>query len=190
MEFNEVLARRYSCRRFLDQPVEREKITACMDAGRISPSSCNTQRWMFIAVDEPEKRCAVAKALESPPEIGINRFAENTPAFIVVLHHPPRKALNQIQQKILSKFDHASIDIGIAAHQICLACTNMGLGSIMIGWFDEDAIKAALHIPNELSVALVIGVGYPQTNSERRPRRYAPEQVYQWNDFCESPTQD
>ena len=186
MEFNEVLARRCSCRDFADRPVEREKITACMEAGRLSPSGCNAQRWMFIAVDDPDKRLAVAKALESPPEIGINRFVHNTPAFIVVLHHPPRRVLTEKQQKILSKFNHASMDIGIAAHQMCLACTNMGLGSIMIGWFDEQPIKAALKIPDELSVALVIGVGYPKSDPIRKPGRYAPDLVYRWNGFGEA----
>ena len=183
MEFNEVLARRYSCRDYADRPVEREKMTACMEAGRVAPSGCNTQRWMFIAVDEPGKRLAVAKALEAPPEIGINRFVRDTPAFIVVLNHPPRRTLTDTQRKILSQFDHAAMDIGIAALQICLACTNMGLGSIMIGWFDEQQIKVALKIPDALSVALVIGVGYPKLEMVRKPGRYTPDQVCRWNGF-------
>lgn len=183
MEFTEMLARRYSCRLYADRPVEREKIMACMEAGRLAPSGCNTQRWMFIAVDEPDKRLAVAKALESPPEIGINRFVRDTPVFIVVLNHPPRRPLSETQQAILAKFDHAAMDIGIAAHQICLACTNMGLGSIMIGWFDEPLIKAALNIPEAVSVALVIGIGYPKSDQVRKPGRYTLDQICRWNGF-------
>lgn len=183
MEFKEVLERRYSCRNFNSNPVEREKINTCMEAGRISPSACNTQRWMFIAVDEPEKRHAISDALQSPPEIGINRFTYEIPAFIVVLRHPPRKELNEKQKMILSKVDHQDIDIGIAAQQICLTATSLGLGSIMLGWFNEKAIKEALKIPEKLSVALVIGVGYPQKEKIRQPGRYASEQVYRWNSY-------
>lgn len=183
MEFGEVLTRRYSCRDYDGRPVERAKLSACMEAGRLSPSGCNSQRWMFIAVDDPAKRLCVAEALESPPEIGINRFAREVPAFIVVLNHPPRRQLGEVQRKILAEFDHPAMDIGIAASQICLTATDLGLGSIMLGWFDGQAIRAALNVPDGLCVALVIGLGYPKSEHVRRPGRYPAEQVCRWNGY-------
>lgn len=185
MEFQEALARRYSCRNYQDQPVEREKIALCLEAGRISPSGCNTQRWKFIAVDDPVRCSEVAQAMQAPPEIGINTFTYDIPAFIAVLRHPPRRELNEKQKKILLKFDHQDIDIGIAAGQICLTATDLGLGSIMLGWFDEQAIKNSLSIPQKLSIALVIGIGYPKTDTIRKPGRYPAKQIYSWNRYEE-----
>lgn len=186
MEFNEVLARRYSCRSYSDRPVEREKIDICMEAGRQSPSGCNTQRWMFIAVDDPEKRAVIAEAMTAPPEIGINRFGHDIPAFIVVLNHPFRRELNEKQKLIIGQFDHSMIDIGIAAQQICLTATDQGLGNIMIGWFNQEPIKAALNIPEDIDIALLIGVGYPKDDRIKRPSRYSPEQVYSWNGYTKA----
>lgn len=185
MEFQEVLKRRHSCRSYADRPVERDKITVCLEAGRISPSGCNTQRWKFIAVDDPVVCSKMADAMQAPPEIGINTFTHNIPVFITVLRYPPRRELNDKQKKIIGKFDHQDIDIGIAAEQICLAATDAGLGSIMLGWFDEQAVKSTLAIPVELSVALIIGIGYPKTEAVRKPGRYPAEQVYSWNRYEE-----
>ena len=183
MEFQEVLQRRYSCRSYADRPVEREKLASCLEAGRISPSGCNTQRWKFIAVDDPAQCSRMADAMQAPPEIGINTFTHSIPAFVAVLRHPPRRELNEKQKKIIGKFDHQDIDIGIAAQQICLAATDLGLGSIMLGWFEEQAIKNVLSIPEGLSVALVIGIGYAKTESVRKPGRYPAEQIYSWNHY-------
>lgn len=183
MEFREVLNRRCSCRSYADQPVEREKITLCLEAGRISPSGCNTQRWKFIAVDDPVQCSKMAEAMQAPPDIGINTFTYSIPAFIAVLRHPPRRELNEKQKKIFGKFDHQDINIGIAAQQICLAATDLGLGSIMLGWFNEQAIKNIISVPDQLSVALIIGIGYPKTQAVRKPGRYSAEQIYNWNRY-------
>lgn len=186
MEFQQVLAQRYSCRKYSERPVEREKLIACMEAGRIAPSGCNAQPWMFIAVDDPEKREIIATALEAPPEIGINKFVHGVPAFIAVLHHPPRKVLNEKQSVILNTVDdYTGVNIGLAASQICLAATDMGLGSIMLGWFKQQPVKAALNIPPHIPVALMIGIGYPQEDTARRPSRYLPEQVYRFNGYAD-----
>lgn len=183
MEYDEVLRRRRSCRAYDERPVEREKLAACMEAGRTAPSGCNTQRWMFIAVDDAEKCALIADAVQSPPEIGVNKFAYKVPAFIVMLYHPPRKELNEKQVKILEKFNHPDIDLGLAAGQICLKATDLGLGSVMLGWFEQEPIKSVLGIPGELSVALVIGLGYPKNDAPGGPRRYTSEQVCRWGSF-------
>jgi len=54
MDFLELAKSRYSCRSYDDRSVEREKLLSCIDAGRISPSACNSQPWTFILVDDPK----------------------------------------------------------------------------------------------------------------------------------------
>ena len=48
-----LIKNRQSDRKYLDRPVEREKIERIAEAGRLSPSACNGQPWHFIVVDEP-----------------------------------------------------------------------------------------------------------------------------------------
>lgn len=52
------------------------------------------------------------------------------------------------------------LDIGIAAAHITLAATAEGLGSCILGWFDEKAMRKLLHIPDKKRVILDIVVGY------------------------------
>ena len=55
---------RQSCRNFDPaRPVEREKLTACLEAARLSPAACNSQPWRYIAVDEPERLPQLAACL-------------------------------------------------------------------------------------------------------------------------------
>lgn len=166
--FNELIRRRESCRNYLDHPVEKEKLVACMEAARSAPSACNSQPWMAHIVNHPKTSMAIAEALQS---MGMNRFASRCPAFIVVTED---KAL--LSATVAGKFksqDFAAIDIGIMAAHIVLMATDLGLGSCIIGWFDEDRIKDVLKIDKKRRVRLVIAIGY-SADSELRPKVRKP----------------
>lgn len=179
MEFSEVLVRRQSCRKFETRPVERKKLMACVEAGRLSPSGCNSQKWMFIVVDDPAKCAAIANALDDQ-DIRVNTFAHTIPAFIAIVSRPAR-SLNEKQQFILSHEDTTMIDIGIAGHQICLQATDLGLGSLMMAWIRRDEAKKALDIPPEYGLPLIIGIGYPETDAIRSKTRYSINEVLRFN---------
>ena len=52
------------------------------------------------------------------------------------------------------------IDIGIAAENFCLQAADLGLGTCMLGWFDENSIKKLLNIPRATRIGLLITLGY------------------------------
>lgn len=180
MEFRDVLARRHSCRAYLDKPMEREKLAACLEAGRLSPSSCNTQKWMFVAVDDQVLCAGIARAAEDH-DFKINLFTNQIPAFIAIVKYPPRTEPKPYQKIILSTLDHSLLDIGCAAQQICLQAADLGLGSVMLGWFDRDRVKTLLGIPQELELTLLIGLGYEKNEGMREPKRHPAKDVIRWN---------
>ncbi len=53
------------------------------------------------------------------------------------------------------------IDIGIAAEHFCLQAAEEGLGTCMLGWFDERAVLRLIGAPRGRRIGLVITVGYP-----------------------------
>ena len=76
------------------------------------------------------------------------------------------------------------MDIGIAAAQFCLQATDLGLGTCILGWFDEAEIKKILKIPRAIRVALLITVGYEAVNRQPRPKaRKAAEVMSSWNQY-------
>lgn len=154
-DFMKMIQTRQSCRKYdSNRPVEQEKLAACVEAARIAPSACNAQPWKYLVVSG-EKAQLVRSAVEYQ---GRNKFADDCPAFAVVLEE---KAV--LIPDIAAKFESqkfAQLDIGISVAHYCLAATELGLSTCIIGWMDETLLKQALKLPAEKTVRLVIATGY------------------------------
>lgn len=168
MEFAELIKIRQSVRKYQPKPVEPEKLRALIEAVRLAPSASNAQPWKLIIVDDPTLKDRVARATFSQ-SVSFNKFAPEAPV-IVVLTIEKAPMLTQIGGW-LKKRPFALIDIGIAAAQFCLQATELGLGTCMLGWFDEQAIKQILHIPRDTRIGLVITLGYAADNEPLRTKK-------------------
>jgi nitroreductase len=78
--------------------------------------------------------------------------------------------------------DYSLIDIGIASENICLQAKAEGIGSCMIGWFDEQIVRNILAIPRSKRVELIITLGY-SLNESRVKKRKPPEQTVSYNKY-------
>ena len=74
------------------------------------------------------------------------------------------------------------IDIGIAAAHISLAAEDEGLGSCILGWFDEKEIKKLTGIPSSKRLLLDITIGYP-VKEKRKKSRKDKEKVISYNKY-------
>jgi nitroreductase len=180
MKFLDLVKERFSARKYLSQPVEREKIELCMEAVRLAPSACNSQPWKFIVVDEPELLEKVAHETYSKV-IAFNKFVSNAQAIAVILLEKP-KLIAQIGGRIKNK-EYPLIDIGIAAEHFCLQATELGLGTCMLGWFNEKALKEILNIPKSKSIGLLISMGYPDYNNQPRKMRKELAEIMSYNGY-------
>ena len=176
MTFHELTNLRQSVRKYSEIPVEREKIEKIIEAVHIAPSACNSQPWKIIIVDEPELKNEVAKATFSKT-ISFNKFTIEAPV-IAVLVIEKAKLIAQFGGSI-KNMDYPQIDIGIAAAHFCLQATELGLGTCMIGWFDEKKIRQILNIPEKRKIGLVITLGYPPENYKVRIKIRKP-----FDDIC------
>lgn len=171
-EMLELILRRQSDRKYSDRPVEEEKLERIIEAARMAPSACNAQPWKFVVVNDPEKLGRVAKAASAKVP-GMNMFVEQAPVLIVIVRESPNfssKAGGLIKSK-----DYSHIDIGIAAENICLQAAAEGLGSCILGWFDEKEVRSILGIPGSKRVELIISLGY--SLSEYRQKRRKPKEI-------------
>lgn len=171
MSFEELVQKRQSVRRYQNKPVEREKIDKLIHSVHLAPSACNSQPWKLIIVDEPELKNEVAKATFSKT-IPINRFAPEAPV-IAVLVIEKAKTIAQIGGFIKNQ-EYPQYDIGIAAAHFCLQAEELGLGTCLIGWFDEKKIQHLLHIPKKRKIGLLITLGYPPEDYKLRKKFRKP----------------
>jgi len=171
MNFTELINIRQSVRKYQDKPVEREKLEKIIEAVHVAPSACNSQPWKLIVVDEPELKNKVAKATFSKT-IAFNKFAVEA-SVIAVLVIEKAKLIAQIGGSI-KNMEYPNIDIGIAAEHFCLQAAELGLGTCMLGWFDEKKIQELLNIPKKRKIGLVITLGYPPEDYKMRKKIRKP----------------
>ncbi len=170
----DLVNRRQSERRYLNKPVEKEKLDRILEAGRLSPSACNGQPWRFVVVDEPELRAEVAAATESQV-LRMNAFVQQAPVLIVIIRE--KSNFNSRAGDLLKNKDYSLIDIGIAAASMAYQAAAEGLGTCIIGWLDEKKIRKLLGVPGSKKVELILTVGYADSKNREKLRKKPGEAI-------------
>lgn len=160
METLDCIATRRSIRRFLDIPVEFEKIGNIIDAARMAPSAGNLQDWKVILITEKEQKTEIAKAcLEQ-------YWIEKAPIIMVVCTDPQRtKRFYEEQGVKFSTQNGAAVVMNML-----LAIHDQELSSCWVGAFEEEVLKRSLSIPDNVLVHAVLPVGYPDERMPMPPR--------------------
>ena len=180
--FLDYFNKRQSDRSYDTRPIEKEKLNRILEAARLAPSASNAQPWKFIVVDEADLKNKIADCTASRT-LGINHFTKQAPVHIVIVEE--KANFNSNAGSLIKKKHFPFIDIGIAAEHICLQATAEGLGSCMIGWFDENKVKKLLNIPRKKRVPLIITLGYPDKET-REKRRKSKEEIISYNSYSNS----
>lgn len=179
-DFLHLISERQSDRAYhADKPIEAEKLDRILEAARLSPSACNAQPWRFIVVNEIDLKNKIADCTSSKV-LGMNHFTKQAPVHIIIVEENANFTSNagsMIKQK-----HFPLIDIGIAAEHICLQAAAEGLGTCMIGWFNEPKVKKLLNIPKTKRVPLIITLGYPSKET-REKRRKPTDQIVSYNTY-------
>lgn len=171
--FKDLLLKRQSDRKYSSKKVEEEKILSCLDAGRLSPSACNSQPWSFVVIDQEP---VLQQAQKRIATMGMNRFVKQVPVLIAIVLEKPNFTAS-IGSVIKDK-EYPLLDIGIATNNICMQATELGLGSCILGWFDEKGLKQLLDVPESKRIPLVIALGYPTTVTRNKIRKPMKEIIY------------
>jgi nitroreductase len=174
-----LISRRQSDRGYIDKEVENEKVERILKAGRIAPSACNAQPWRFIVVTDPSLKTKVAEAA-SAKALGMNTFVSQVPMFIIVVREKANIS-SRIGATVKAK-DYSLIDIGIATENICLQAAAEGLGSCIMGWFNEKLVKKILKVPASKRVELIISLGYSSKDLREKIRK-AHKEVVSYNKY-------
>lgn len=147
MDFAKLAAERYSLRKFSDRPVEAEKITAVLEAGREAPTAHNNQPQRFFVIQSPE-------ALEKADACMGSHF--HPPVILAAAYDPAAAWVREGDGK-----NHGEIDAAIAATQMMLQAADLGLGTTYVGMFDPEKLKAAFPEMAGLEPIALLPMGYP-----------------------------
>lgn len=125
MNVIDAIKARKSVRRYLEKPIEEEKLLSVLETGRLAPSASNRQEWRFIIVRDEITRKKIAEAASRQTFVG------EAPVIIVACAETTGHIMMCGQQCY-------PIDVAIALDHITLAAVELGLGTCWIGAFDEE----------------------------------------------------
>lgn len=177
MEFKDLITIRQSDRKYSSKPVEKEKLLMCIEAARLAPSANNSQPWKLVVVDDPELKEQIADCAES---LGMNKFTHQSPVIIAVVLEK-MNVMSKLGSVIQNK-EYALMDIGIMVNQLCLQAADIGLGTCIIGWFNEKKVKELLHVDGKKRIPLLISLGYPDAKTRAKSRKTI-EEMSSWNKY-------
>lgn len=175
MSFIEKIKSRRSVRKYTDQVINREIVEEIIDAARFAPSWKNTQIVRYYAVDDVKLKSKVA-------EEGVMDFAFNTKTI-------SRSSMLMVVTFVsgISGYEEDGsystpvedgwerFDAGIATQTFCLAAHEKGIGTVILGVFDDEKVKEALNIPGNEKVAALVAMGYPEKANPAPPRKEVSE---------------
>lgn len=170
--FHDIVANRYSCRHYSQEPVSQEQILDILECARLAPSACNRQPWKFMVITAPEELSAV--------HASYNRdWIKEAPVAIIVLGNR-----NEAWHRSYDEYDATDIDIAITTEHICLAATSMGLGTCWICNFDPITLRTGMNIPEEWEPLAIIPVGKPAEDiAIPEKKRKNNDEIIQWGKF-------
>ena len=171
MEALQCIKTRRSVRKYSDQPVTREVLDAVFDAVTYAPSWKNTQSVRYTVVDSAELKAKIAE--EAVLGFALNqKTISRCPVLLIqstvnsISGHSPDGSVDT------SKGDTwAMYDAGISAQTLCLAAKDMGLGTVIMGVFDEDILAKLIGLPEGQTVTGMIAIGYPAGENKMPPRK-------------------
>ncbi len=167
MSLIEVIKKRYSVRKYAPRPISRNDINDCLEASRLAPSACNSQPWKFIVVDTAELKNKVASAMLGGI-YGLNKFILDAPVLVLIVTEKA-KWFSEICNFVRNTRLYL-IDIGIACEHFTLRAAELGIGTCILGWFNEAAVKKLLDIPKTKKVEIILSMGYPAENFQPREK--------------------
>lgn len=168
MNFNEIALARQSCRKYTDKAVEDEKLNAVLTAACLAPSACNGQPYHFT-VCKGQKAKEAAKLVTG---LGMNKFAAQAPVLVVVSEKPYVKSAAMGAR--VKGNDYRSMDIGIAAAYLTAEATAQGLDSCILGWLDDEKLRALCGLDQPVRLVITLGYG---CDAPRAKKRKTPEEL-------------
>jgi len=164
---------RRSVRTYSPRPIEQWKLDLVLEAARLAPSSTNSQPWRIIVVRDLAAKQVLAGA--TPGGLRRHPWMVNAPAILILCAE--KSKTQRFCGQVVGK-DYHLVDVGIAGEHICLAATELGLGTCWVGWIHKRLIKKTFHIPALWDVVCLVTLGYPAQNpgAEVPPASAEPRQ--------------
>lgn len=175
MTAKECIRGRRSIRKFQSTPVDHALMDEIIETASYAPSWKHSQIARYTAVEGELKNKIARECTEMFPKNGA--IIENAPMLVALSFIKGRSGYERDGSFTTPKgASWQMFDAGVAAEAFCLAAYDKGLGSVIMGIFDEAKTASLLELPENQELAALIPVGFPDEEPEA-PKRKSVEDL-------------
>lgn len=156
----ECIKGRRSIRKFKPDSVPHDLLSTIVETASYAPSWKHTQIVRYVAVENPLKDRIADECTSAYHNNG--NIIRNAPMLIAVTFVKNRSGFERDGSYTTHRGDSWQMfDTGIACEAFCLAAYEAGLGSVILGIFDDEKAAEILEIPEDRDLVALIPIGYP-----------------------------
>jgi nitroreductase len=160
MEFTELIRQRESIRDYdPSRTVSAEVMDRILEAGRIAPSACNYQPWLFLVIRSPEMLEKVKACYHRP-------WFKDAPHILVVAG-----LRDKAWVRGFDGYNSLETDIAIVLTHMILAAENEGVGTCCVEAYDPAILRQALELDENTEIFGITPLGYPRPGFAKRGNR-------------------
>lgn len=166
---------RRSIRKFKPEAIPHTEIEKIISAASYAPSWKNTQTARYIIIEDNALIQKIAN--EGTLNFAYNQNTLSGCAALAVLASVAKRCGYERDGSFsTSKKDKWEMfDAGIAAQTFMLAASELGVGTVLLGIFDEERVGEIIGLPETQNVSALIAMGYPAEVPSAPPRKSTEE---------------
>jgi len=167
MDFDKVVEKRQSIRKFKNKTPNWRDIVKAIDIARQIPLAGNVNTLKFLLVMDKDKIEKIAEAVDQ-------QCVFDTNMLIVVCSD---------ESQLEKRFDergriYTRQQAGAAIQTLLLKLTDMKLASCWVGAFDDNQIRKTLSIPKKILIEAVIPIGYEKEKCSKKRKMAVENLIY------------
>lgn len=148
MTFLELCEKRFSARKFTDEPVSQSDLDYILKCTQLAPSAVNFQPWKFVIVESEE-------AKEKLRQCYNREWFATAPMYIVAYKNKQQEWVRKYDQKA-----HGDVDVSIAVEHICMAATDRGLGTCWVCAYKPEPLAELFPQSEEWEAVAIVPLGH------------------------------
>ncbi|MCG8531627.1 MAG: nitroreductase family protein [Desulfovibrionales bacterium] len=167
---------RRTIRKYTDEPISEETRRTLFEAIESTQSWNNTQCWEIVDVQDPELRKQIQATL--PTQNPAYKAVVDAPMLLAVCAKRGLSGNIADDNPVTKHGDWYMYDLGIATQNLCLAAHSLGLGTVVVGWYNIDDAEKVIKTPVGTELVSLIPVGYRNQKGVRPKHKPVEEFVH------------